>query len=385
MARHKLDTLLVHEGEPRPRIGRAVTVPIFQSSTFEVQANEGTDYFDIKYIRLSNTPNHEVLHKKLAALEGAQAALVTASGMAAISTSLLAVLKPGDHALFSRCLYGGTDDFVTTDLAELGIAAGFIEPSRPETWEAVRKPNTKLIYLETMTNPSLEIGALDEAPRFAKAHGLVSIIDNTFATPLGFKPIELGYDLSVHSATKYLNGHSDIVAGAVIGSAPLVRKVRKKLSHLGGSLDPHACFLLSRGLKTLGVRFRHQCASAAAVAKALAERPEVKSVSHPSLPTHPSHEAAKRLLATFGAVVSFVPRGGVAAAERFLSRVELPLIAPSLGGVETLLTRPVTTSHAGMTPEARGRAGVTDDLIRVSVGLEDPDDLIADFFQALAT
>ncbi|MBI2377336.1 MAG: aminotransferase class I/II-fold pyridoxal phosphate-dependent enzyme [Deltaproteobacteria bacterium] len=384
MAIRNADTLLIHEGEPRPRIGRAITVPIFQASTFEVLEGSSAGYYDLKYARLSNTPSHDVLHEKLAALEGAEAALVTGSGMAAISTALLTVLRPGDHALFSRCLYGGTDDFVTQELADFGVAASHLDVSNPSSWANELRPNTKLIYVEVMTNPSLEVGALDEVPRFAKANGLTSFIDNTFATPLGYRPIEVGYDVSLHSATKYLNGHSDIVAGTIMGSAAFIKRVRRRLAHLGGVLDPHACFLLHRGLKTLGVRFRHQCKSAERIAAEMAQWPEVACVLHPSLESHPSHVRAKTQLRAFGAVLSFRPTGGVDAAKRFLARVELPLSAPSLGGVESLVTRPVTTSHRGLSAEARVRAGVTEDLVRVSVGLEDPDDLLQDFRRALS-
>ena len=262
-----LDTKLVHAGEPEPRIEGAVGMPIFQSSTYEYAG--ATSYHDLKYIRLNNTPNHRVLHAKLAALENAEAALVTASGMAAVSTTLLTVLRAGDHLLAQNCLYGGTHDFVTRDFPALGLTVDFVDGDRPETWRAKLRPETKAIYVETMSNPLLEVADLEAAASFAREHGLVSIIDNTFASPVNFRPPEHGFDLSIHSCTKYMNGHDDIVAGAVIGRRALVEAANRKLGHLGGALDPHAAFLLHRGMKTLGVRVRQQNASALAIARFL--------------------------------------------------------------------------------------------------------------------
>lgn len=382
----RLDTRLVHAGEPHPRYGGAVTMPIFQSSTFE-HGGQGR-YDDVRYLRLNNSPNHEVLHHKLAAIEGAEAALVTASGMAAISAALLTVLRPGDHVLAHRNLYGGTHDLLTGMLARWGVQHDFIDATDPRGWSAALRPTTKAIYVEALTNPLLEVAELPEVARFARDRGLCSLIDSTFATPVLLRPIELGFDLVLHSATKYLNGHSDLVAGAVIGRAGLVEDVRRTLNLLGGSLDPHACFLLHRGLKTLGVRMRQQCATALVVARALHEHPRVQRVCYPGLPSHPGHERARALLhGGFGAMLSFElhgPDGPLAAAERMLSRLRLPIDAPSLGGPETLVTRPAITSHAGLDPETRRALGIGDGLVRMSVGLEDPADLLADLQQALS-
>ncbi|GBD32626.1 MAG: cystathionine beta-lyase [Gemmatimonadales bacterium] len=378
----RLDTKLIHAGEPEPRIAGAVAMPIFQSAMFEYGGE--AEYHDITYIRLNNTPNHLVLQKKLAALENAEAALVAGSGMAAITTALLTVLSAGDHLLAQSCLYGGTHDFVTRDLKTFGISYDFIEGNCPDTWAAKLKPNTKAIYVETMSNPLLEVPDLEAVVKFAREHNLVSLIDNTFASPVNFRPPEHGFDLSLHSATKYLNGHSDIVAGVVIGRAHLVERVKHRLDHLGGSLDPHACFLLHRGVKTLGVRVRFQNQSALALAQFLASHPKVVRVNYPGLESHPQHQRARRLFDGFGGMLSFELDGGVRAAERFMKNVRLPICAPSLGGVETLVTRPATTSHSGMSPEDRKRLGITDSLIRVSVGIEAADDLLADFEQALA-
>ena len=378
----RLETKLIHAGEPENTILGAVNLPIFQSSTFEYTGQ--TSYHDLKYIRLNNTPNHQALHAKLAAVEGAEAALVAASGMAAISTALLTFLAAGDHLLIQECIYGGTHDLITKDFPALGITFDFIDESDPDSWTGLIRPNTKAIYVEAIANPLMQVIDLEAVAALARAHGLISIIDNTFASPVNFRPAEWGFDLSIHSGTKYLNGHTDIVAGAVIGRADLVEKVTHKLNHLGGSLDPHACFLLHRGLKTLAVRMRQQNQSALALARFLDDHPAVERVNFPGLKSHPDHQRAARLLDGFGGMLSFEPKGGVEAADRCLARLTIPYVAPSLGGVESLITRPATTSHSGMSPQDRAKAGISDQLIRVSVGLEAVEDLIADFEQALA-
>ena len=378
---HRFDTQLIHAGEIEPRIRGAAVLPIFQSAMFEYAGE--TSYHDLKYIRLNNTPNHDVLHAKLAALEEAEAALVTASGMAAISTALLTVLKPGDHLLAQENLYGGTYDLLHGELRELGIASDAFDAAKPETWAAKLKATTRAIYVETISNPLMRVPDLKAVARFAKERKLVSLIDNTFASPLCFKPATAGFDLSLHSGTKYLNGHNDLVAGAVIGRKDLVDAVRKKLNHFGGSLDPHACFLLHRGIKTLGVRMRYQCESAMHLARFLAGHPRIESVNYPGLEGHSQHALAKATLQGYGGMLSFEVKGGVEGARRFMDKVRLPAKAPSLGGVESLVTRPATTSHVGMTPEERKKAGVTDSLVRMSVGIEDVQDLLDDLEQAL--
>ena len=376
-----IQTKLIHAGEPEPHILGAVSMPIFQSAMFEYKGEK--TYHDLKYIRLNNTPNHAALHEKLAALENGEAALVTASGMAAISTSLLALLSAGDHLLAQDCLYGGTHDFLTRDLPGLGIAYDFIDGNEPDSWKAKLRPTTRVIYVETMTNPLLQVADLEAVVSFAKAHGLVSVVDNTFASPINFRPPEIGFDLSVHSCTKYLNGHSDIVAGAIIGRGRLVEKITHKLNHLGGSLDPHACFLLHRGMKTLAVRMKYQNESALKMARFLDGHEAVVQVNYPGLENHPGHHRAKELFEGFSGMLSFELKGGTEAAERFMEKTTIPVIAPSLGGIESLLTRPATTSHSGMPPEERRRLGISDGLIRFSVGIEATEDLIADFAQAL--
>jgi len=377
----RLETKLIHAGEPDPRISGAVIMPIFQSAMFET-AGEAS-YHDVRYIRLNNTPNHLALHEKLAALENAEAALVTASGMAAISTTLLTVLSAGDHLLAQDCLYGGTHDLLTKDFAAFGLSYDFIDGDDPDSWKRQLRRNTKAIYVETMSNPLLQVGDLKAAVAFAREHGLVSIIDNTFASPINFRPPEWDFALSLHSGTKYLNGHSDIVAGAVIGRADLVTRITHKLNHLGGSLDPHAAFLLHRGLKTLAVRVRYQNESAGKIARFLEGHSAVARVNYPGLESHPRYQRACELFDGFSGMLSFELKGGVGAAEHFLQKTTLATVAPSLGGVETLVTRPATTSHAGMSPEDRQRLGISDSLVRVSVGVEATEDLIEDFDHAL--
>jgi cystathionine beta-lyase/cystathionine gamma-synthase len=378
----RIETKVVHAGEPRPRIQGSVVMPVFQSATFEY-AGEGR-YDDVRYLRINNTPNQLVLHAKLAALEGSAAALVAASGMAAISTTLLTVLAAGDHLLAQNCLYGGTRDFLVGDFARFGLHVDFIDADAPASWRAKLRPTTRAIYVESMTNPLLEVCDLEAVVEFARAHGLVSIIDNTFASPVNYRPIEAGFDLCLHSATKYLNGHSDLVAGAACGPAELVERIRHRLNMLGGCLDPHAAFLLDRGLMTLALRVRYQNESALRIAQFLAAHPAVSRVNYAGLETHPRHARARRLFAGFGGVLSFELKGAASRADEFCERVRIPAVAPSLGGVHTLLTRPATTSHAGLTPVERQQLGIGAGLLRLSVGIESTDDLLEDFAQALA-
>jgi cystathionine beta-lyase/cystathionine gamma-synthase len=376
-----LATKLIHAGEPEPKILGAVSMPVFQSSTF-VYGGEKS-YNDVRYIRLNNTPNHLVLHEKLAAIENAEAAIVTASGMAAISTALLTVLKAGDHLLAQNSLYGGTYHLITQDFKDYGIEFDLIEGNNPESWKNKLKTNTKAIYAESITNPLVEVCNLKEIVKFSKEHNLISMVDNTFASPYNFRPIEIGFDLSLHSCTKYLNGHTDIVAGAAIGRKDLIEKITHKLNHLGGTLDPHTCFLLHRGMKTLVLRMRYQNDSALKIAKFLENNSSVKKVNYPGLESSPSHKNAKELFDGFSGMLSFELKGGQEAAEKFIESATLAINAPSLGGVETLITRPATTSHAGLSKEERENAGITDGLIRLSVGIESTDDLIEDFERAL--
>jgi cystathionine beta-lyase/cystathionine gamma-synthase len=376
-----VETLAVHGGERRPGPEGSVVFPIFQGTVYSVPA--GTDYHDIKYHRLNTTPSQTYLHEKLAVLEQGDAAVATSSGMAAITACLLTVLRTGDHLIASDVLYGGTFDFITHHAERLGWSYTLVDTNRPETWADAVTPQTKLFYCETITNPLMRVARLDEIVAFTDEHGLVSMIDNTFATPVNFRPLRAGFDLVCHSATKYLNGHSDLVAGCVVGSTDWIERVRKTLNHYGGSLDPGAGYLLSRGLKTLALRVAAQNKNAMALAEALSTHPQVSEVNYAGLPSHPDHAHAARLLAGYGGMVSVRLRGGAEAAEVLLESLQLPAVAPSLGGVETLITIPARTSHAGMDPSERQRIGVTDDLLRISCGIENAHDLIDDFTRAL--
>ncbi len=374
-----IETKLIHAGEPKPRVAGAVAMPIFQSAMFEYAGPED----EVRYIRYSNNPNQLVLQEKLAALENAENAIVTSSGMAAISSALLSVLQPGDHLLAQNCLYGGTHKLATTLLSELGITVDFIDASDPSSWDDALTPRTKAIYVETITNPMIEVGELEAASDFARSHGIVSLIDNTFASPINFRPSEWGFDISIHSATKYLNGHSDIVAGVAIGSDEMISPIRKRVTQLGGSLDPHACYLLHRGLKTLALRVERQNQAATVLAQVLEDHPAVARVNYAGLASSPSHERAARYLDGYGGMLSFEIEGDGVAVTSFMQALEIPVPAPSLGSVETLIVQPAQTSHVSLSPEERAVAGVTDGLVRVSVGIESVDDLVADFVQAL--
>jgi cystathionine beta-lyase/cystathionine gamma-synthase len=377
-----LQTRVIHAGDPRPRVEGALVLPIFQSTVFEQRDDRG--YHDVVYPRLNNLPNHVALGEKLSALEGAEAATVTSSGMAAISTTLLSVLAGQGHLLIQDQQYGGTHMLVSGHFSGLGFTFDFIDPEDPKSWRSKLRPDTRAIYTETLTNPLVQVIDHTEVVRFARENELVSVIDNTFATPINYRPIENGYDVAVHSATKYLNGHSDLVAGAIVGSRRLIEPIVRLQNELGGSLDPHGVYLLNRGVKTLALRVRQHNANSLALAKFLEGHAAVRRVNHPGLETHPHHRRAKELFDGFGGMLSFELAGGVEAAERFFDRARIPTAGPSLGGVETLVTRPATTSHVGLTGEERQALGIGDALIRVSVGIEDENDLIADFDQAIA-
>ena len=380
MSRTTRSTDAIHAGAPRPRAEGAIVTPIYQTSTYEYH---GEDYHDVGYMRLSNTPNHRVLARRIAALESTEDALVLASGMAAISGTLLTVLSAGDHLLVQDTLYGGTTGLVSHDLPRLGIRHSVIDPQAPATWGDALDDGTRAIYVETLTNPLVQVADLEAVVSFARARDLVSIIDNTFASPVNCRPAELGFDLVIESCTKYMNGHNDLIAGSVAGPADWIRRIKVTHDHLGGTLDAHACYLLERGLKTLPLRVQKQNESAARIAERLARHPAVDAVHYPGLPDHPQHQRAARLFDGFGGMMAFEVAGDVAAAETFLAALTLPAVAASLGGAESLIVRPAAAVHSGLTAEERERSGVTDGLIRFSVGLEDADDLIRDLDKAL--
>lgn len=372
-------TRLVHTGEHAGEYAGAVVTPVFRSAMYE-ETEQVDD--QVVYIRYHNTPNHRAVAAKLASIEGTEAAVVLGSGMAAISASVLAVLGHGDRLLAQRTLYGGTHALFTRDLPAMGIEVDFVEGDEVGVWEAARRPGTKAIYVEAITNPSLHVPALDRIAAWARDAGLVSMIDATMVTPLGRRPEARGFDLTIHSATKYLNGHSDIVAGAVAGSARLCRAVLEKAQRLGGSLDPDACALLSRGMKTLALRYERQCTTAARLAKWLDGDPRIGRVVYPGLPSHPSYANAERLLVRPGALFAFEV-DGAERARGLQERLRLFAAAPSFGGVESLITRPAHTSHKSLGPQARAERGIGDGLLRIAVGIEDFEDLRADLEQAL--
>jgi len=384
-----LQTLAIHAGE-RNRHGVAIGVgpDICRTSTFTFPSTEemkrwaeGKSSAYI-YTRYGN-PTLSVAEGKIATLEGGEAAVVTASGMAAISSALLGALKQGDEVITTAQTYGGTYRLMRDEFPDWGIGVKRVETSL-EGIDSLVTPRTKVLYVETPTNPTLRIVDLEKAIAFAKKHKLISIIDNTFATPVLQKPIELGFDIAVHSATKYMGGHSDIIAGAAAGSKKWMDRIRHMIIDLGGSMDPEAAFLLIRGLKTLGLRVMRQCENAQAVAEFLEKHPKVAKVHYPGLKSHPDHALAKRQMKGFGSMLAFDLKGGLPAARKFCDRVRLFLLAASLGGVESLVVLPIYTSHYNMSLDELAKVSVTPGTVRVSVGLEDASDLIADLKQALA-
>ena len=382
-------TTAIHAGEAeRHGVGAAVGTQICRTSTFTFASTEemkrwaeGKSQAYI-YTRYGN-PTLSTAEEKIAALEGAEAAVVTASGMAAISSALLGVLKTGDELISTAQLYGGSYRLMRDVFPDMGITVHHVETDLAGL-ENLVTPRTRALYVETPTNPTLRLVDLQKAAVFAKKHKLVALIDNTFATPVFQRPIEMGFDIVLHSATKYFAGHSDVIAGVAAGSRKWMERVRHMVIHLGGSMDPEAAFLLIRGLKTLGLRVRRQEQNALAVAKFLEGHPKVARVHYPSLASHPDHELAKRQMSGFGSMLAFDLKGGLGAARNFCDRVQLFLLAASLGGVESLVVLPIYTSHYNMNAAELARAGVTPGTVRVSVGLEDTEDLLADLKQALA-
>ncbi|MFB6249186.1 MAG: PLP-dependent aspartate aminotransferase family protein [Salinibacter sp.] len=372
-----LDTKAIHDGEPSPRIEGAVSLPIFQTATYTHEDPDDA----VQYVRYNNTPNHEALNEKLASLEATETALVSSSGMAAISSTLLSLLDAGDHLVSPPGLYGGTLDLFADLFPRFNLGHTFL-PDDPADWADAVTPATRVLYAESITNPMLGVPDLESMVEFADAHDLVTVIDSTFASPANVQPATVGFDVVLHSGTKYLAGHSDLAAGVVAGPADLLDPIGYTQKLLGGTLDPHACFLLHRSLKTLGVRVRQQNETAQAVAEVLHEHEAVGRVHYPGLPAHPDHERARRLLDGYGGMVSFelAPDADV---DAFFDALTLPIRAPSLGGVESLITQPVHTSHASMPPADREALGITERFVRLSVGLEGTDDLTTDLGSAL--
>lgn len=375
-----LSTRAIH-GAAEPRPDWTPVVPaINQSATF---TNPVGSSQEVLYTRYGNNPNQTSIAKRLALLEGAEAALFVGSGMGAAALAHLAVLRPGDHLLSSEWVYGGVHRLFSQEFGRLGIEVSFVNPTHSRSWKRAMRKTTRAIFVETPTNPLMRVIDLEPIATLCKAEGLALLVDSTFATPINFRPLEHGADIVIHSATKYLNGHSDVIAGAVAGTEALIEEVRKLMWVWGQALDPMAAWLIERGMKTLAVRMARHNETGASVAEWCAKQPGITAVHHPSLATHPDYEVARRILGGTGGMLGLEIKGGVRAAERFLRALRLAAHAPSLGGVETLVSEPRLTSHAGLTPAQRVEAGIPDGFLRFSLGLEDADDLIADFAQAL--
>lgn len=376
------DTLSIHAGDSEPRVeGRSVIPPIYQTSTF--YGGSVDDERELMYTRFGTNPNQLRVGHKVAALEGAEDGVAVASGMAAISLALLALTRSGDHLVSSSHLYGATRVFMEKELPRRGVTVSFVDPEEPGSWAAAVRPETKGLYLEVPTNPTLRFFDPRPVAAVADAHGVPLLVDATFATPVNLRVLEHGAHVVLHSATKYLGGHSDLIAGVVCGSKPFIDDVRSLLHLYGPSLDPHAAWLLDRGIRTLGVRMARHNENAERLAHWFETRDEIEQVVYPGLSGHPDHALSKALLGGFGGMLGVVLRGGAEAADRFVRGLELAWLAPSLGGVETLVSLPRLTSHRSMTREAREAMGVPDGFVRISVGIEGFEDLRNDFAQAL--
>lgn len=387
--RDDLTTLAVHGGEPRRHPHDALTAPIVQTATYtfantaELVAFMRGEREREEYGRYGN-PTARLVERKVAALEGAEDAVAFASGMAAVTTAILALTKQGSHVvLFDDC-YRRTRQFVRDVLGRFGVSHTLVPAADLDALARALRPETRLVVSEAPTNPYNTVVDLPSLASICRERRIKTLIDSTFATPINLRPIEHGIDLVVHSGTKYLGGHNDVLAGVVAGKAGLVSLVRELRHVLGGVLDPHAAYLVHRGLKTLALRVERQNATAAALARALEGHPRVKSVHYPSLPSHPSHAVARRLMRGFGGVVTFALDADLETTSRFVDSLTIPRIAPSLGGVESLVEQPALMSYFELTSEEREAIGIPDSLVRYAVGLEDTDAIVADVLRALA-
>jgi len=373
----KKDTQCVHSGTYADSETRGVNTPIFTSSSFE--------YLDMPenvYPRYFNTPNQKTVIDKLCALENAADGLIFSSGMAAISTVIFSLLNSGDHIVMQRDIYGGTHHFAGAEFDRFGIKYSFASGTVAEIENAVRE-NTKVIYIETPSNPLLVITDIEAVAQLAKSKDILTAIDNTFASPINQNPLDFGIDIVIHSGTKYIGGHSDICCGAVLATEALIGKIKASAANLGGSLNAITCYLIERSLKTLGVRVEKQNKNALTIARHMQTNSLIKKVNYPGLENHPGFDIAKKQMRAFGGMLSFELDDQKVDPHGFLRKLNLIRPALSLGGVETIICAPVATSHAKLTDEQRAELGITDSLLRLSVGIEDVDDLIADIEQAL--
>jgi cystathionine beta-lyase/cystathionine gamma-synthase len=373
-------TTAVH-GVPHRRPDWAPVAPaLHQSATFVSPV--GSDE-DILYSRYGNNPNQVALARKYAVLEGAEEAIFLASGMGATALAHLAVLRPGDHLVSSSWIYGGTRHLFDKELGRLGIDITYVRPDQPRLWRRTVRKATRAIFVETPTNPLMRVVDLTPVAHVAREFGLALLVDATFASPINFRPLEHGADIAITSATKYLNGHSDVIAGAVAGSTSFVEEVNRLMRLWGQAIDPHAAWLVDRGMRTLAVRMTRHNANGAAVAAWAESHPAIARVHYPGLPSHQDHAHAKAVLDGFGGMIGLELAGGPKAAERMLKRLKLVTHAPSLAGVESLVSEPRFTSHTGFTPEERAALGIPDGFLRLSCGIEDAEDIVADLGQAL--
>jgi methionine-gamma-lyase len=383
--RHHLETKAVHGANDLQKKHGPLATPIFQTSTFEVTDNEEqlratpTDQF---YTRYGN-PTNTVAEQTVAELEGVEAAITFASGMGAITTAIMALLKAGDHIVAQRDIYGGVTKFLSQWLPKMGIETTFVDTTDYDQHARAIRPNTKLLHVESPTNPTLRVVDLKKIAGIARQHQIISMIDGTFGTPINQRPAEYGIDLVMHSGTKYLSGHTDLICGVVAGPRELIQRIWETRTTLGNCMDPHASWMLVRGLKTLSVRVMRQNENALRVAEFLEQHGKVRRVHHPFLKSHPQCALARAQMLGGGGMVSFEVDGTGEDARRVSESMRLFTLAPSLGGVESLVSIPVLTSHAMIHPEQREKMGVTEQLIRLSVGIENADDLIADLEHAL--
>lgn len=372
-------TQAVHEGDPPRPIGGPVTNPIYQTTTFfSDPGGEG----EVLYTRYGNNPSQVALERRIAALEGAEACAVVGSGMAGITCGLLACVQAGDHILAAPALYGGTRILLDRELPRLGITTSYVDFRQPG-WQEALRPQTRVLLAEVPTNPLLRLFELHPLAELARRRGIRLVVDATFATPINLRPLEHGADLSVHSATKYLGGHSDVTGGAVSGAAELVSEVRARAQIFGPVLDPHAAWLIERGIKTLAVRMERHNRNGMRVAEWCEAQPQIAHVHYPGLASHPDQALAAQLLDGFGGMLGIELRGGEEAATRFLRGLRLAKLAPSLGGVDTLVSEPRYTSHAGVSVAEREELGIPQGFVRFSLGIEDAEDIIADIERAL--
>ncbi len=384
--KRKFSTNAVHAGTQH--IEGAVNTPIFQSSTYYLTDERYAGWaagaqHTLLYSRLSSV-NSAAVVEKICALEGAEDGELFASGMAAISTTLMGLLSQGDHIVASSDVYGGTYGLMTEELPRFGISTTMADMQDPSSYEAAIQENTKMLYIETITNPVLKICDIEKMAEIAKRHELLLVIDNTFASPWGCKPLEMGADLVIHSTTKYLGGHSDIIGGAVVGSKDLIAEMFIKKVHFGGSPDPHNCYLLERGIRTLAVRMPMHCSNAAEIAKRLDAHPMVDKTIHPSLESHPDFELAKRIIPDGTGMIAFIVKGGDEAALKFMRGLNMIFEATSLGGVESLVECPFNSSHMFIPEDVRVAAGLGPGFVRMSIGIEDVEDLWNDISSGLS-